>query len=222
MSGDGNRTRVGGSNGPDIRRQEPMKYRSHHARLLFVGMVATLMACRSGPARTLSEQARWSCGDVIERVEGVAIRSNGPGLHSCVDEADVRHRHPDGYVYGRKWQCVEFVRRFYKDHLGHEMPSAWGNAADYFRGVVAHGARNPERGLLQFQNGDSERPRPDDIVVFQDAAGAYGHVAIIMEAREDVVILAQQNALPALVTLPLSNHAGRWTIGGGATGFLRK
>ena len=208
--------------GPPSVSGHPMMQRFLHAQLPLAGMVMTLMACRSGPPKSSSEPATWRCGDVIERVEGVAIRANGPGLHSCVDDADVRHRHPDGYVYGRKWQCVEFVRRFYKDHLGHEMPSAWGNAADYFRDAIAHGARNPERGLRQFRNGGSERPRTDDLVVFQDVAGAYGHVGIVIEVGEDTVILGQQNALPALVTLPLSSHEDRWTIGGGATGFLRK
>ena len=164
----------------------------------------------------------WKCGEEVERLHGIAIYSNGLSINSCVEGEGQRNRAPDGYSYGLKWQCVEFVRRYYKEHLGHSMPSQWGNARDYFRADVPHGELNSERGLVQLHNGGPVPPVANDLVVFQDAAGGLGHVAIIAEVSEDSIVLAQQNSLPALVTVSLDHDDGVWTIGDGATGFLRR
>ena len=187
-----------------------------------LALLVTLSACRAEPSVSPMQKRSWTCGEEITRVHDVPIRSNGLGIHSCVQGDENRHRADDGYSYGRKWQCVEFVRRFYKDHLEHAMPSPWGNATDYFLDELPHGARNPDRDLIQLRNGGPDRPRPDDLVVFKEAAGGYGHVGIVMEVTEDAIMLAQQNALPAILRVPLEHDDGQWTIGHGATGFLRK
>lgn len=185
-------------------------------------LVFLLSACKSVERPNRVVPAALDCGAVVSEADGIPIYANGPGLHSCVQGAENRHRHPDGYSYGRKWQCVEFARRYYKDRFGHEMPSPWGNAADYFVEGLAHGANNPDRALLQLRNGSPDPPRAGDLIVFRDAAGGYGHVGIAVEVRDDSLVLAQQNALPALETLSLTHEDGRWTLGGGATGFLRR
>ena len=184
-------------------------------------LLVVLPACRTNSPAAPTLLAPWTCGQVVAHADGVPIYSNGPGLHSCVEGPDNRHRHADGYSYGRKWQCVEFVRRYYKDHFEHEMPSPWGNAADYFVESLPHGAHNPDRDLIQLRNGGPDRPRAGDLVVFRDAAGGYGHVAIALEVEEDRVVLAQQNLHPALDPVSLTHEGGHWTLGGGATGFLR-
>jgi hypothetical protein len=43
----------------------------------------------------------------------------------------------DGYNLGLKYQCVEFVKRYYYQHLGHKMPDTYGHAKDFFDRNVA-------------------------------------------------------------------------------------
>lgn len=38
-----------------------------------------------------------------------------------------------GYYYGYKWQCVEYIKRFYYEAKGHKMPDSYGNAKDFWR-----------------------------------------------------------------------------------------
>ena len=80
-------------------------------------------------------------------------------------------------TYGQKWQCVEFVKRFYYEAKGHKMPNGYGNAKDFFDDTLPQGAYNSQRDLYQYRNGGNMKPAPDDLVVFQ--RGLYGHVAII-------------------------------------------
>jgi hypothetical protein len=53
------------------------------------------------------------------------------------------------------------------------------------------GALNPQRGLVQYRNGSTERPQPDDLLVFTDTK--YGHVGIMTEAGENAMEIIQQN-----------------------------
>jgi len=38
----------------------------------------------------------------------------------------------DGYYYGLRWQCVEYVKRFYYVAKQHRMPNVFGDAKDFF------------------------------------------------------------------------------------------
>ena len=183
--------------------------------------VVVAPACGAAPSIPIPSRS-WTCGGQVEQVNDIAIYSNGPGIDSCVQGDESRHLSADGYSYGKKWQCVEFVRRYYKDHLGHRMPERYGHATDYFREELAHGARNTERDLIQLRNGGPDRPRADDLLVFREYAGGYGHVGIIVEVGKESIVLAQQNSLPALQTIPLKHDNGQWTVGKDATGFLRR
>lgn len=114
-----------------------------------------------------------------------------------------KHYHTNGYYFGHKWQCVEFVKRYYYVRLNHSMPDGWGHAKDFFDTTLAHGAFNTRRGLYQYVNGWKEDPKPDDLLVFND--GKYGHVAIITEVGEDYVEIIQQNVfLKSRKRVPIS------------------
>ena len=52
------------------------------------------------------------CGDSIGSHNGIAAYYND-GFNSC---GSGRHMSADGYSYGFKWQCVEYIRRYYKDY----------------------------------------------------------------------------------------------------------
>lgn len=131
---------------------------------------------------------RAMVGTVLDEYEGVAVHYNGWNI------AQSHGKHYDsesGYYFGHKWQCVEFVKRYYYLKLKHKMPDGWGHAKSFYDPTVADGVLNKKRGLLQYTNGGSSKPKPDDLIVFTQ--GKYGHVAIVTEVGTDYIELIQQN-----------------------------
>lgn len=131
-------------------------------------------------------------GEVLDQYNGVPVYYNG-----AINQVAGRHVAPDGYNLGLRWQCVEFVKRYYHQRLGHRMPQDRGNAKDFFDVRVPNGATNAARGLQQFTNGAGERPQVDDLVVFAPwLFNRYGHVAIVSAVGPDHVEVIQQNPGP--------------------------
>lgn len=97
----------------------------------------------------------------------------------------------DGYYYGQRWQCVEYVKRFYYEAKQHKIPDGYGNAKDFFDEDIIQGELNPRRALVQYRNEDKISPEPDDLMVFTDTK--FGHVAIITEVGSNYVEVIQQN-----------------------------
>lgn len=157
-------------------------------------------------------------GNLLSSYLGVPAYQNGP----IITMSHGKNYASDGYYYGQKWQCVEYVKRFYHDALGHSMPDVWGHACDFFDPQVVHGQLNKARNLWQFQNGGDIPPAENDLLVFQN--GGYGHVAIITRVSENVIEVIQQNIFgKARQTHPLQKKEGRFHIGTSqpATGWLR-
>lgn len=146
-------------------------------------------------------------GRVIDSYKGVPIYSNG------VFEGQTHGHHysPDNYYFGIKWQCVEFVRRFYKNVKKHEMPEKQGDAKDYFDASLDDGCLNLQRGLVQYRNGSLIKPAVDDLIVCLD--GRYGHVAVITRVADDFLEVANQNIFgKTRHRLPLENRQGRYFV----------
>ncbi len=131
-------------------------------------------------------------GDVLDTLNGVDVHYNGGTGHVLG-----RHLAPDGYNLGLKYQCVEFVKRYYYQRFDHRMPQDRGHARDFFQRGLADGALNAERGLLQFVNGAGTPPAVDDLVVFAPwPLNRHGHVAIVSAVGPDHVEVIQQNPGP--------------------------
>ncbi|NWK54028.1 CHAP domain-containing protein [Verrucomicrobiaceae bacterium N1E253] len=146
-------------------------------------------------------------GTAIDEFNGVVVYSNGHDTYT----SHGRHFSDDGYYYGHRWQCVEFVKRYYYDHFGHRMPDGWGHARSFFDPSVAHGTLNPTRGLIQYSNGKQTRPASGDLLVF--VYGQYGHVAIISQVKKDRIEIVQQNVgAKTRENLPLEQSGKRWMI----------
>ncbi|TGE31364.1 CHAP domain-containing protein [Desulfosporosinus sp. Sb-LF] len=128
----------------------------------------------------------------------------------------------DGYYYGLKWQCVEYVKRFYYVAKQHRMPNGFGDAKDFFDPSVPQGGLNQQRGLVQYKNEGTEKPKPDDILVFTNPP--YGHVAIVTKVTPDTVEVIQQNRKNSrqVFALIVKNH--HYFIGTSSkpVGWLRK
>ena len=153
-----------------------------------------------------------NCGDSIGSFNGIIVYLNSGGIMSCDGE---RNLSTNGYSYGIKWQCVEFVRRYYYNYLYHEMPSRYGNASNYFINSISSGSINSERNLHQYHNGDI-RPQKDDILVWP---GTYGHVAIVTNVTDTTVSTIAQNVGQNCTEVLSLNE---YTISGGCVGLLRK
>lgn len=160
-------------------------------------------------------------GEVIDEFNHVKVYYNG-GVSNVTE----RNLAPDGYNIGLKYQCVEFVKRYYYEFYHHKMPESRGNAKDFFDPHIQSGQINLARGLLQFSNG-TEKPQIGDLVIFKGhLLNRYGHVAIISNVTNNTIKIIQQNPgpfTPSRVTYPLSvNQNNQWTIQNSRIlGFLR-
>ena len=157
--------------------------------LAFVTLYGTYSA-----ATRLNLNPELEIGQPIDSLDGVAVYFNG-GVNNVVE----RNVAKDGYNLGLKYQCVEFVKRYYYEHYNHRMPDSYGHAKDFFDTKIAHGQLNPKRGLHQFTNGQGEKPKRGDILVLKPTIlNRFGHVSIVASVDETLgeVEVIQQNPGP--------------------------
>jgi hypothetical protein len=126
-------------------------------------------------------------GRPLDAYRGVTVFDNG----LLFFRSRGRHVSSEGYYLGQKWQCVEYIKRFYFDVAHHRMPDPMGHARDFFDPALTQGALNPRRGMLQFRNGGGMTPWPGDLLVFRDTT--YGHVAIVTAVATNSIEVIQQN-----------------------------
>lgn len=86
-------------------------------------------------------------GQQIDSFNGVAVLFNGK-----VSNVSSRNTTADGYNLGLKYQCVEFVKRYYYQQLNHKMPDSYGHAKDFFNKSLSDGQKNRQRNLTQYTN----------------------------------------------------------------------
>ncbi|KEI97349.1 amidase [Clostridium botulinum A2B7 92] len=160
-----------------------------------------------------------SIGDVLDSYKEVNVFYNGNNY----GENHGKSYSKDGYYYGYKWQCVEYVKRFYYEAKDHKMPDGYGDAKDFFDINTEQGHLNRKRGLIQYRNEENEKPKVDDLLVFTDTK--FGHVVIVTEVGDDYIEVIQQNMGSSSrdkFTLKYKNK--KYFIGGkrSPAGWLRK
>lgn len=134
----------------------------------------------------------YAPGDKLDEFNGVSVYYNG-----AINHVSGRLTTPDGYNLGLRYQCVEFVKRYYYERFGHEMPNAMGHAKTFFAPAVDDGEMNRDRMLRQYRNGAGELPQPEDLIVFAPwMFNRYGHVAIVSAVGPDFIEVIQQNPGP--------------------------
>jgi hypothetical protein len=156
-------------------------------------------------------------GTPIDSLHGVLVYHNGG-----MDDSHGRNV-VDGYNVGLRYQCVEFVKRYYLEVHGHRMPEPYGHARDFFAVGVPDGGLNPARGLVQFTNPGSAPPAVGDILVLDAWAGnPLGHVAIVSAVHGDRLEVVQQNTLSPRDWYRLVEKDGQWRVGNARVrGWLR-
>ncbi len=148
---------------------------------------------------------------IIDSHYGVPVYHNG-SLGSVYG----RNITPDGYNLGLKYQCVEFVKRFYYEYYNHKMKQSYGHAKEFFDWSVGDGEFNDKRGLNQYKNGSAYPPKENAIIVFRpDRNNSFGHVGIISSIKSGKVQMISQNnghAQKPRSTFPLVFENGKYRI----------
>lgn len=125
-----------------------------------------------------------------------------------------RNLSEDGYNIGMKYQCVEFIKRYYFEYYNHKMSDTYGNAKDFYNAELKDGDMNVKRGLLQFSNPSFKKPSVGDIVIFKPyILNPYGHVAIISNVEDDNIEIVQQNVWKKTrEKFKLTSENNKWSI----------
>ena len=188
--------------------------------VLLIIILATTLCYKY--SKNLDFNPKYEIGQELDSLNGVKVFYNG-GV-SNVEERNVSR---DGYNLGLKYQCVEFVKRYYFEHYNHKMPDSYGNAKDFFQEGLNDGAVNKQRNLLQFTNPSVQKPEEGDLVVYgPSVTNRFGHVSIVSKVNENEIEVIQQNPGPfgsSRETFELKNNANKWKIENGRImGWLRK
>jgi hypothetical protein len=184
-------------------------------RIFFAGAAAcALLAIAFWASGRFNLNLSRAVGEQVDVFNGVPVFFNG-----AVDHTEGRTLSADGYNIGLKYQCVEFVKRYYFEHLGHRMPDSYGHAKDFFDPKIADGTLSPKRGLMQFINPSASAPRVDDILVYGPTLmNEFGHVAIVSAVTETEIEVVQQNPGPfgkSRERFALTHEGGRWRVRNG-------
>jgi len=161
--------------------------------------------------RNRKKRSNPDANKIIDSHLGIPVYHNG-----TLSAVYGRHVTEDGYNLGLKYQCVEFVKRFYHDYYNHRMRQSYGHAKEFFDWNVEDGGFNYERGLNQYRNGGFFQPRENAILIFgPDRTNSFGHVGIISSVRDGEIEMISQNngrSQKSRSTIPLLFLNGRWKI----------
>ncbi|HEY5534901.1 MAG TPA: CHAP domain-containing protein [Ignavibacteria bacterium] len=112
---------------------------------------------------------------------GIDVYSNG-----TVGNQSNLYNYENGTNTGMKWQCVEYVNRYYLLIYNKNIRVPGHNGNEYFPNATQH-------GLTAYLNNGTTSPAIGDILCF--SGGNYGHVAIVREVGSTYIRVAQQNVL---------------------------
>lgn len=152
----------------------------------------------------------YSVGQPIDSLNNVIVFYNG-GVNNVEERNTV-----DGYNLGLKYQCVEFVKRYYYEHYNHKMPDTYGHAKDFYNSNLTDGQLNTQRGLIQYSNPSSSKPKIGDLIVMDATIfNSFGHVAIVSDVKDESIEIIQQNSGPYSSSrdqIDLKNDNNKWLI----------
>ena len=191
-------------------------------RLLLILGILILLVIGFFVSKKINLNPNYEVGQKIDSLNGVSVYYNGG-----VGNVDGRALSQDGYNLGLKYQCVEFVKRYYYEKLNHKMPDSYGHAKDFFNSQIKDGEINKQRNLKQFKNSSGTKPKVDDLVIYSATTlNKYGHVSIVSNVTENEVEIIQQNPGPfgnSREKYKLLNDNGKWRIDNERIlGWLRK
>lgn len=191
-------------------------------RILLLSGILILLVVGFFVSKKINLNPNYEVGQKIDSLNGVSVYYNGG-----VGNVDGRALSKDGYNLGLKYQCIEFVKRYYYEKLNHKMPDSYGHAKDFFNSQIKDGEINKQRDLKQFKNSSKTKPKVDDLVIYSATTlNKYGHVSIVSKVTENEIEIIQQNPGPfgnSREKYDLINENGKWKIKNDRIlGWLRK
>lgn len=160
--------------------------------------------------KNISFQTQKDVGQEVDNLNGVAVYYNG-NVGNVIGRNTV-----NGYNLGLKYQCVEFVKRYYYEHLNHQMPDSYGHAKDFFNKTLKDGQKNIQRNLIQYSNPSKTQPKVNDLIIFEGTTfNPYGHVAIVSKVTDKDIEITQQNPGPngsSRASISIIHTNGRWQV----------
>lgn len=134
--------------------------------------------------------AKFTYAQPIDNLNGVNVFYNGN-----TGTVTGRNVTADGYNLGLKYQCVEFIKRYYYEYYEHKMPDTYGHAKDFYDSGIKDGLMNRTRDLRQYTNGSIARPRTGDILIFgATPSNKYGHIGIVAKSSPIKIEMIHQNS----------------------------
>ncbi|MEZ4804163.1 MAG: CHAP domain-containing protein [Bacteroidia bacterium] len=128
-------------------------------------------------------------GEAIDSLNHIKVYYNGR-----ISNVNGRNLSKDKYDIGLKYQCVEFVKRYYYEFYNHKMPNSYGHAFQFFDSNLVDNSYNSERDLFQYQNPSKHKPQVGDLVVYSGHSGkCFGHVSIVAMVEDNSIEIIQQN-----------------------------
>ena len=152
---------------------------------------------------------KYYIGKKIDSFNNVSVYYNGNPKN-----VSGRNLTKEGYNLGLNYQCVEFVKRYYYEHLNHKMPNAYGHAKDFYNKETIDGKINYSRNLLQYNNPSFSKPKVNDILVLDKTTfNKFGHVSIVSKVYENSIEVVQQNVfLNTRDNYDLKFVDGKWEL----------
>lgn len=189
--------------------------------LLLIILVSISVIVGFIQGKKINFNSKYTVGEALDSLNGVKVYFNG-GVNNVTERNIV-----DGYNVGLKYQCVEFVKRYYFKVYNHKMPDTYGHAKSFFNDNVKDGQLNKERALKQFVNPSKSRPKVGDLVVMSGTIfNRFGHVCIVSKIGDNSLEVIQQNSGcfgSTRVVFQLSHNGMKWFVENNRIkGWLRK
>lgn len=128
-------------------------------------------------------------GSVLDEYNGVEVYFN-----SIPFTSKGKSLAEDGYVFGEKYESLEFVKRYYYEHYGYRLPESVESIEELFDSSLEDGERNSKLGLIQYSNPSGYPIKEGDIVIFtSNFYNPDGHVAIVSKVGSKEIEIVQQN-----------------------------
>lgn len=188
--------------------------------IVFTGVLLVLGSLGFWVYKKYNFGTSYTVGQEIDNLNDVSVFYNG--WYSTVKGRNIT---ADGYNLGLKYQCVEFVKRYYYEYLNHKMPNTYGHAKDYFDKSLLDGQKNKARNLYQYTNASRSKPKVNDLLIYNASIfNKFGHVSIISNVSDQEIEVIQQNVGPiSREKFQLFYKNGLWKIKNSRiVGWLRK
>ena len=185
-------------------------------RRVLTVLVSIFMSCFIFSA--LAVNAAEPFGTDLGEFNGVIVYSNcDDDCVECNNYCQDQH-YINGTYIGIKWQCVEYVRRYYHTVYNLDLASKWrGHANTWYDNAAT-------MGLARFANGSLDMPQVGDILVSEGIPDVnVGHIAIIRDISDNSVCTIQQNFsndsgdINRYLTLTVLD--GNYTVGGFSSNY---